>query len=323
MRKLWQRTMIGLARSARARQWAQGSRAGSRLATRFIAGSDIAQAVDRALALWHGSRIRASLFYLGEYVDSPALVERNVAAKVEAARALGRAALDVHVSVDLTQIGHLVDPAAARRNAFAIAEEVARAGHGRPGLHTMMLDMEDPGVIDATIALHDELRVAGLPVAITLQAYLRRTRADLERMVAHGATVRLVKGAFLGNAEIAFPTRAAIKANSRALIELMLGREARCAGFYPIVATHDDRLQAFAARCAAEHEWRDGAWEYEMLLGVRADLARAQARRGASMRVYTPFGEDWWPYALRRIGESPANAWLLARSLAGADPHAA
>src|SRR6185295_16502527 len=107
------------------------------------------------------------------------------------------------------------------------------------------------------------------------------------------------------------------------LIELMLGREARCSGFYPIVATHDDRLQEFAARCAAAQDWRDGHWEYEMLLGVRGDLARAQARRGASMRLYTPFGEDWWPYALRRIGESPANAWLLARSLAGADGRAA
>jgi proline dehydrogenase len=219
--------------------------------------------------------------------------------------------------VDPTQIGHILDPKLARRNAFEIAERIAQAARDRPGTHLLMLDMEDSSVVDATLDLHDELRAAGLPVAITLQAYLRRTRDDLDRLIDSGATVRLVKGAFAAQKAIAFTSRTAIKAHSRVLIETMLGAQARASGFLPIVATHDAALQEHAARVAQQNGWDSSRWEIEMLLGVRDDLARAQARAGRRVRLYAPFGSDWWPYAVRRIGENPANARLLARSLLG------
>jgi proline dehydrogenase len=318
MRRLWQAGMIALARSPRAKAWAQASRAGTALATRYVAGTAAAEAVATATAMLAGKGLRASLFYLGEYIDTADLVSQNVAAILGIVSALGRARLDVHVSVDPTQIGHVLDPQAARRHAFAIAEAVARASHGHPGLHALMLDMEDESVIDATLALHDEIRVAGLPVAVTLQAYLRRTESDLQARLAQGATVRLVKGAFAAGSDIAHTSRHEIKAASRRLIDLMLGHDARAAGFTPIVATHDDALQAYTSARAAKAGWRKGLdYEFEMLLGVRGDLAAAQAASGERVRLYFPFGRDWWPHALRRIGENPANGWLLARSVAG------
>lgn len=318
VRRAWQQGMIALARSEAVKTTIQRTGAGSALAARFVAGPTAEDAVERAAALAAGRSIRSSLFYLGEYVSTVELVAQNVAAKLAVAELLGRAGLDVHVSVDPTQIGHGLDPAAACRHAFAIAEAVARAAGYSAGVHALMLDMEDQSVIDATIALHDAIRSAGLPAALTLQAYSRRTETDLRSQIRRGARVRLVKGAFAAGSGVAFTRRTDIKANSRRLIALMFSREARDAGFYPIIAAHDDMLQAYALECAAANGWRSGDYEFEMLLGVRGDFAERLAQRGERVRFYLPFGRDWWPYAIRRIGENPGNAWLLLRSLAGA-----
>jgi proline dehydrogenase len=317
IRRAWQQGMIALARSETVKTAIQETRAASALATRYVAGATAQDAVGRAAALRAERSIRGSPFYLGEYVDRAELVAENVAAKLTAAALLGRAGLDVHVSVDPTQIGQSLDPATARHNAFAIAEAVAQAADDRLGVHALMLDMEDQSVIDATIALHDAIRSAGLPAALTLQAYLRRTEADLRAQIRRPARVRLVKGAFAAGSKVAFTRQAAIKANSRRLIDLMFSHEARDAGFYPIIATHDDRLHAYARERAAANNWRAGDYEFEMLLGVRRDVAENLARQGERVRLYLPFGRDWWPYAVRRIGENPRNAWLLLRSLAG------
>jgi proline dehydrogenase len=178
-RRVWQFGMIALARSPRMKGWMQDSRATSSIATRYVAGETAGQGVARAQQLLAQKGLRGSLFYLGEYVDTPGLVEQNLAAKMEVTGLLESAGLDVHVSVDPTQIGFLQNQSWARRNAFAIAEAIAAATAGRPGVHALMLDMEDSSVIDATIGLHDALADARLPVALTLQAYLRRTEADL------------------------------------------------------------------------------------------------------------------------------------------------
>ena len=315
LRRAWQNAMIGLARSAGLTRFVQGSRLGAALARRYIAGATPEAALARVARLGSEQSIRASLFALGEYVSDLATIETTVLEQLSIVAQLAASPLDLHVSVDPTQIGHMLDPALARRNAFAVAEAVAAAPPGAPRVKAMMLDMEDQSFTDATIALHDELRAAALPVALTLQAYLRRTEADLARQIARGAHVRLVKGAFVAGAATSFTRRAKIKANSRRLIDLMFSQGAREAGFYPSIATHDDALQRYAAERAAENGWRDDAWEIEMLLGVRDDLAAALAASGRRVRLYLPFGRDWWPYAIRRIGENPANVTLLARSL--------
>jgi proline dehydrogenase len=314
-RRLWQSTMIALARSPRMERWMQGSHATSTIATRYVAGETAEKGVVRATELLTQKGLRSSLFYLGEYVDEPGLVEQNFAAKIEVTGLLQTAGLDVHVSVDPTQIGFLLDQGWARRNAFAIAEAIAAATAGRAGVHALMLDMEDSSVVDATISLHDVLNDARLPVALTLQAYLHRTEADLRSLVRRGSRVRLVKGALAAGGDVAFVGQSAIKTNFRRLIDLMLSRETRDAGFYPIVATHDEKLHSHAIERAQKYGWRPDEYEFEMLLGVRGDLAERLAADGQRVRLYLPFGRDWWPYAVRRIGENPRNGWLLARSL--------
>ncbi len=318
-RKGWQHTMIALARSDRATRFMQGQRATSRLSRKFVAGESPEAGLRRAQDLLARENLRSSLFYLGEYVEDHDGVRENRDNKLAIADALAGSGLDLHISVDPTQIGLQLDLDLMRRNAVEIARRIKDGIDGVEGVHGLMLDMEDASVTDTTIALHDALQDDGLPTALTLQAYLRRTEADLARQIARGSRVRLVKGAFAASADIAFPTRAEIKANSRRLIELMLSPEAKARGFYPVIATHDTRLHAHARAVAATHGWAPGSYEFEMLFGVRGDVAKQLAAEGERVRLYLPFGRDWWPYAVRRIGENPRNAVLLARSLVQRD----
>lgn len=160
----------------------QGNRAASALAHRYVAGADAAAAVSLSLDLLSRKHLRSSLYYLGEYVDRAELVAENVAQKLAVIAALVPTDLDLHVSVDPTQIGHSLDAALARSNAVRVAEAINAASgvRRRESLPCMMLDMEDASVVDATIGLHDELGRANLPVGLTLQAYLKRTAADLD-----------------------------------------------------------------------------------------------------------------------------------------------
>jgi len=133
--------------------------------------------------------------------------------------------------------------------------------------------MEDASLNDPTITIHNRLQDEDFPVALTLQAYLHRTESDLGKQIARGSRVRLVKGAFAAGADLAFQSTAEIKNNSRKLITMMLSKTARDAGFYPIIATHDSRLHEFAIAQARLNDWKPGTYEFEMLLGVRVDIA--------------------------------------------------
>lgn len=315
LQRAWQSAMIGLARSPIAVRFMQGNRATSLLARKYVAGQNPAQAVKAAGELLSIHEIRSSLFYLGEYVNRLDLVDENVANKLAVAQSLGQAGFDVHVSVDPTQIGQSLDLGLTCDNALRIAEEIRTAAGKRSGVHCLMFDMEDASVIDMTVALHNELREKGLPVALTLQAYLKRTMADMRAQIDASSRVRLVKGAFAADSDIAYTRQKDIKANFLSLVEMMLSPEAKERGFYPSFATHDKDIQDFAIGLARRNGWEPGQYEFEMLLGVRSELARDLARRGERVRMYVPFGRDWWPYAVRRIGENPRNAVLLARSL--------
>jgi proline dehydrogenase len=313
----WRSAMISLARSPRARAAMQSHRSASLLHRRFVAGRTASHAARRAREL-AGVRIRSSLYYLGEYVDRPELVERNVAAKLDAVRELSASGLDVDVSVDPTQVGHAVDPALAVANVRRIADAIVAATAGeRPqgAADRLMLDMEDPGVVAETIVLHDRLAADGLPVALTLQANLRRTRADLAAQIAAGSRVRLVKGAFVVARADAHSGRAAVTRAYADRMAEMLSGNARRAGFAPVIATHDHRLHRHAVALARRNGWRPGQYEFEMLLGVRPDVAAGLAAQGERVRLYVPFGDDWWPYAARRVGEHPRSAVMLARAL--------
>lgn len=315
LRRLWQSGMIALARSGRMTRAVQGSALMASLAHRYVAGTEAAAGMRRAKKLLGQDGIRASLYFLGEYVEDRARIAEAVHEKLAVAGELAAAGLDIHVSVDPTQIGGSLDDDLMEGNGEVIAARIGDLAVAAKGVDCMMIDMEDHTVVDKAIALHDRLAAAGHPVALTLQAYLRRTEADITRLAARPSRVRLVKGAFVGSGDIAFTREAEIKASYRRLIDLMFSPGARASGFYPIIATHDDRLHAYALAAARANGWPAGTYEFEMLMGVRGDVARELAAAGERVRLYVPFGRDWWPYAIRRIGENPRNAVLLARSL--------
>jgi proline dehydrogenase len=313
--ELWQRSMIRLARIDRLRGWAERAPGARQAADRFVGGASARAGVDTARRLRDDHGIAASLFYLGEYLDDPELIERNVIEAISAADLLGAEGLDVHVSVDPTAIGFRSSPALARRNAERIARTVAAAANG--GRSAVMLDMEDFSLVEPTLALHDHLVGAGLPAAITLQARLRRTARDLQSVLGTPAFVRLVKGAFPRGTADDHQGREAI---DRAYLELgraMLAPQARGTGFYPVFATHDDALARQLIAIARDNDWPPDAYEFEMLYGVRPAWQQELRARGISVRVYLPFGSDWWPYAMRRVGENPRNVLLMGRALLG------
>lgn len=307
--------MIGLARSNTVQSFMQNSRATSFLRGKYVAGDNGDAGCARAVSLFNSSGIRSSMFFMGEYVDDPALVKETLRQKLAVADAIAAHQLDIHISVDPTQIGHVITPEAVEDHAQTIAQKVRELAGPSTGVHCLMLDMEDASLNTPTIALHNSLQDKGLPVALTLQAYLRRTWGDMEQQVRRGSRVRLVKGAFAAGPKLAFQSKAEIKHNSRRLIELMFSDTAKECGFYPIIATHDTILHTFTIETARRNGWAQGEYEFEMLLGVREDVAKTLADKGERVRLYVPFGRDWWPHAVRRIGENPANAALLIRSL--------
>jgi proline dehydrogenase len=314
--RFWQKGMIFLARNKSVTTFMQNRASLSALATSFVGGRNTTDAIEKARTL-RSQGYHASLFYLGEYVEDPAVIHRTVDALKDVAAGLGREGMDVHISVDPTQIGYQIDKKICSDNAFEIAGEIKKVISGRigPQKKFLMLDMEDSSVTEATISLYESLRKESMRMAITLQAYLYRTKRDLEKIVKVGGVVRLVKGAFAESADKAFTKRTDIYGNYLSLAGIMLSSEARRSGFYPIFGTHDDRLIDALIELASGKGWKKGEYEFEMLYGVRTDLQKRLVQRGESLRLYLPFGTDWWPYAIRRVGESPKNFKFLLRLL--------
>jgi proline dehydrogenase len=198
LRRFWQSSMIKLARSARVKSLIQSSRATSSLARQYVAGRTPEEGVARAVQLFETFGIRSSLFYMGEYVDHSDLVEENVENKLRGAKALSETSIDIHISVDPTQIGYQISPEMARDAARQIATAIRVASEHRIGVNCLMFDMEDASLNDPTIALHNALQDQGYPVALTLQAYLKRTMADLKLQVARGPVIVSLPTSFIG-----------------------------------------------------------------------------------------------------------------------------
>jgi proline dehydrogenase len=253
-------------------------------------------------------KIASSLYYLGEYVESPAAIEENVAQIAEAIRQLDRSPWDVQISIDPTQIGYVHSDALGEANALRIARLAAAkpTASRRP---LLMLDMEDFFLVQKTLDLRARLARDGCPTAITIQAYLRRSGQDLRDLVEGGATViRLVKGAFTESAGRAWTVHSDITRSYFELATYLLSADARSRGVYPVFATHDESLIEAIAGMAEQNRWPGDGYEFEMLYGVRMPLQERIAAKGRRLRLYLPFGTEWWPYTVRRIGENPANA---------------
>jgi proline dehydrogenase len=276
------------------------------MVARFVAGETLDEALD-ALERLRAAGLRTTVDVLGEAVTS--VDEARAAADdyLAALDALAARGLDRNVSVKLSQMGLGVDPAACRANVERIL--------GRAADHDafVRIDMEDHATTDATLALWRELRPLNAgrgDSGVVIQAALRRSPADIEALVAEGARVRLCKGAYVEPASVAYPDKAEVDAAYASLMERLLVE-----GTFPAIATHDERLIRRAIDLARARGIGPDRFEFQMLYGVRRDLQERLVRAGFGVRVYVPYGTQWYPYFMRRLAERPANVAFVLRSV--------
>ena len=276
-----------------------------RFAARFVAGETVDDAV-AALKQLNAAGISASLDLLGEAVGGAPEARAARDVYLQTLDRSHRARADSNVSVKLTQMGLDIDEGLCVDNVRAI---VRRA---RQYDSFVRIDMEGSAYTERTLRLfterfHPEF---GNAVGVVLQSYLRRTERDVADMIARGARVRLCKGAYKESPEVAFPAKRDVDASYVRCMEQLLER-----GTYPGIATHDVRIIAHAKAFARRRSIVPGRFEFQMLYGVRRDLQHALRRDGWTVRVYVPFGEQWYPYLMRRLAERPANIAFLLGSI--------
>jgi proline dehydrogenase len=278
-----------------------------RLVDRFIAGED----QEAALAVTRGliaEGLTVTLDVLGEGITDLSGATANTTAYRNLLTALADNGLaaGAEVSVKLSALGQALPDgqAIALEQAQQIAAAAAAAGT------TMTLDMEDHTTVDSTLAVLAELRKEHPWVGAVLQSSLRRTEGDCRDLATAGSRVRLVKGAYAEPNSVAYPKKADVDAAYRRCLEILLARDG-----YPMIATHDLTMIAAARELAAQYGRDPQTWELQMLHGIRSDEARALAADGVAVRVYLPFGTDWYGYYIRRLAERPANLLFLLRHL--------
>jgi proline dehydrogenase len=273
---------------------------------RFVAGETLASALP-ALERAREAGYRTTVDILGESVASPEAARLAADSYVAALAALEDRGLDVNVSLKLSQMGLGLGPAVARENVARIL--VAAAARGA----FVRIDMEDHTTTDATLDLWRQLRpaMAGSgDVGVVIQAALRRSASDVEQLIVDGARVRLCKGAYKEPAAVAWTDRHDVDAAYLRLMDRLL-----LEGVRPAVATHDDAMVEHAITFARDHGVAPDRFEFQMLYGVRRDLQERLLREGWQVRIYVPFGSEWYPYFMRRLAERPANVMFVIRSL--------
>ncbi|MDQ6649683.1 MAG: proline dehydrogenase family protein [Actinomycetota bacterium] len=298
--------ILAASRSPRVRALVAGAPVSRAVVRRFVAGESLDDAV-RATRELLAAGLTVSLDHLGEHTTDAGQATTTTKAYLQL---LGRLADEgltggAEVSVKLSALGQSLDQAMCRDNATAVVEAATSAGT------TVTLDMEDSATTDSTLAVLRDLRAEFPATGAVLQAYLRRTEGDCRDLATDGSRVRLCKGAYEEPASAAYQSRAEVdRSYVRCLRVLMEG-----AG-YPMVATHDPRLVAIAGSLARTNGRAHGSYEYQMLYGVRPHEQRRLAAAGETVRVYVPYGTEWYAYLMRRLAERPANVGFFLRALA-------
>jgi proline dehydrogenase len=278
-----------------------------RVSRRYIAGDTLAEAVAAVRSL-NGEGFMATLDVLGESVTERSLVEAAVRDYQAALSAIHAERLDSNISIKPTQFGLRLD--------FDLCLEKVRAlvAQARNDGNFVRIDMEDSGCTSATLDLYRRLRGEGYDnVGVVLQAYMRRSLADV-RALPERANVRLCKGIYIEPPDVAFQERSLVNKNFVCLLEELVER-----GAYVGIATHDEDLVWEAERLIERRRLAGSAYEFQMLLGVAEPLRRIVRRSGHRLRVYVPFGAQWYAYSLRRLKENPRIAGYILAGLVPGD----
>jgi proline dehydrogenase len=300
--------LISLSESRTLRALAEKSSIGQRVSGRFVAGTQIEDAIRVATTLDQAG-LSASLDNLGENVSTAEEARHSAQLYDRLLSEISARRLNANVSLKLTHMGIDVDPQLARNHVAAL---VAKASAMTPK-NFVRVDMEGSTYTQRTLDLvHDLHRQPGNQscVGAVIQSYMRRSEDDVSKLLQDGIRIRLCKGAYQEPPEIAYQEKSEVDANYLKLMKLLLKSDT-----YHGLATHDENIireaQAFVDR---EHIPRD-RFEFQMLYGIRRDLQRSLVRTGWRMRVYVPFGSEWYPYLMRRLAERPANLIFVARNL--------
>ncbi|NUS08889.1 MAG: proline dehydrogenase [Nonomuraea sp.] len=274
---------------------------------RFVAGESVQEARD-AIERLRDANLAVTIDHLGEETRDARAAEDVAGAYVRLLEALKPLQLGRRgeVSVKLSAVGQRLDDAMALEHAREICAAAAANGS------TVTLDMEDHTTVDSTLGILRKLREDHPSTGVAIQAYLFRSEDDCRDLAHEGSRVRLVKGAYREPASVAHQDKQAVdKAYVRCLRILMAGKG------YPMVATHDDRLISITELLADRFGRTLGDHEFQMLYGIRTDRQEALAGAGHTVRVYVPYGDDWYGYFMRRLAERPANVAFFLRALGG------
>ena len=279
---------------------------GVKLSSRFIAGMTVEDAV-RVCESVNKQGMAVTLDALGESVTDEAAAHRAADVYHKLLDAIAEHKLNANVSVKLTQMGLELDPGLAEGIALDLVKHAASLGN------FVRIDMEDSSLTQVTIdivrRIHAMPGLAGA-IGIVIQSYLYRSEADIQELITDGIRIRYCKGAYKEPPEVAFPHKADVDANYVKLSKVLLDSLV-----YHGIATHDEKMIAAVKAYARERGIANDHFEFQMLYGVRRDLQRDLVRDGYRVRVYVPFGSEWYPYFMRRLAERPANVFFIAKNL--------
>ena len=297
---------IALSHNRPLRTFSEHSSLGNKLSSRFVAGLEIDDAL-RVAEQVNRQGMLVTLDSLGESVTTEAEAMRSADVYHRLLDEIAARKLKSNISVKLTQMGLTQDPALAERIAANLTQ------HARATGNFVRIDMEDSSLTQITMdivrRIHAQPDLADA-VGIVIQSYLFRSQSDIEQLIADGIRVRLCKGAYKEPPEVAFPSKADVDANYIKLANLLLQSP-----IYHGLATHDENMIAAAKSFAAAHNIPPSHFEFQMLFGVRRDLQRKLVAEGYNVRVYVPFGREWYPYFMRRLAERSANVFFIAKQL--------
>jgi len=276
---------------------------GRRLAARFIAGEELGDAVGSVRRL-SAEGFAVTLDYLGESVHEAQQAEEACQVYLSILDRVVAEGIQSHISIKLTQLGLAIDEDLTRRHVEAICR---RAADYR---NFVRIDMESSAYTEATLRVFRAVKAPRDVLGIVIQSYLYRSEKDVEELLEYGARIRLCKGAYKEPLQVAFPRKADVDRNFVRLMEKML-----LSGHYHAIATHDPRMIAATQAFARAHGMGTDGFEFQMLYGIRRQLQRELLRQGYRVRVYVPYGKQWYAYFMRRLAERPANLLFLLRNL--------
>jgi proline dehydrogenase len=296
-------TLLKAAGSPSLRRLVTRNAVARRVAGRFIAGDTLDEA-ELAIRRLNDRGIPVALDYLGENTESEAQARESAGAYLAALDRIQEGGLDANISVKLTAMGLDL------RRELALEEATRVAARGKEVGAMVGVDMESNAYVDRTLDIVEALKGSYDNVGVCLQAYLYRTRDDLDRLNRAGVPVRLVKGAYQEPAEVAYPQKASVDGAFARLLDTLVQ-----ANPYSMVATHDPALVRLTKTLVAKHRRDRDSFEFQMLYGVRRDLQEQVVAEGYRLRVYVPYGTQWFPYFMRRLAERPANLYFFASNL--------